>query len=329
MKIQHEQWSLEHLRAHLQAAVDLEFWTIPFYMSAMYSIKDRSSAAYQMIRTVLNQEMLHLQCAANIANAYGLSPSLGAPKYEGKTIPHLDFDLDNPAAIKPYKPYTAEIGVLDLEHINGMCLVEIPDYAAGKASTSFHSGVKEYGSIGAFYAALREGAQRLKGDIKGGVRQVDLFAAFYRNTPNMVITESGASGFHQVALLIDLITDQGEGQAKEDPSIPAAFQNTADDTQPADDHFAKFNQIKDLGGRDGGRLPETYGVKPSCEYSAQDKDVQAVLLEQFTNLRQLLEALFRGDNPDDFFPVMASVGGAIHNCWKHGVTPRYSGTPQR
>ncbi len=332
MNIEHHNWTIEHLKDHLQAAVDLEFWTIPFYISAMYSIKERSSQVYQLLRTVVNQEMLHLQCAANIANAYGLSPTMKAPQYEGTTIPHLDFSLDNPQAIAPYEPYTAEIGSLDLQHINAMCLIEIPDYASGEKKIVLQSKIEEYGSIGEFYRALRHGASLLKHLIQGGVRQVDYFSAFYRNMPNMTITESGAAGFHQVELLLDLITDQGEGQSKEDPTIPYSFQNTADDIEPKDDHFAKFNQIKKDVGAQEQKLPDTYIGKDPSEYTEEDKQLEAILIEQFRLLMTLLDQLFKGDhqlleddknNPENFFSTMASVGGAISNCWHHGVTPRY------
>ncbi|WP_299410624.1 ferritin-like domain-containing protein [Acaryochloris sp. IP29b_bin.148] len=321
MNVKHKDWTIKHLKDHLQAAVDLEFWTIPFYMSAMYSVKDRSSQAYQMLRTVVNQEMLHLQCAANIANAYGLSPTMKAPVYQGTTIPHLDFSLDNPKAIAPYKPYTAEIGALDLKHINAMCLIEIPEYLDGEKNIQLQSKIEEYGSIGAFYQALRFGAYLLRDSIQGGVRQVDYFSAFYRNMPNMTITESGENGFDQIGLLIDLITDQGEGQTKKDPTIPSAFQNTADDTEPHDDHFAKFNQIKNNMGH---QLPDVYIGKAHGDYTDTDKQLEVILIQQFSELRNLLEQLFKGDNPEKFFSIMASVGGAISNCWHHGVTPRYS-----
>ena len=318
MKLKLQKWNLEHLKIHLQAAVDLEFWTIPFYMSVMYSIKDKTSDSYQLIRTVVNQEMLHLQSAANIANAYGLSPTIDAPIYEGTTIPHLDFSLDDPDKIKPYLPYTAEIGPLDLKHINAMCLVEIPDYETHE-NVQLHSNIEEYGSIGAFYEALRLGASLLKHHIKGGIKQVNFFSAFYRNVPNMIITESKDNGFNQVDLLINLITDQGEGQSKIDESIPKTFQNTADDTSPEDDHFNKFNQIKD-----NPPLPETFRVKPVSKYTKKDKELEIILLEQFVELRAALQGLFNGENPDNFFAIMASVGGAIRNCWKNGVTPKYS-----
>ncbi|OZG72757.1 hypothetical protein BTA51_14640 [Hahella sp. CCB-MM4] len=324
MKIEHHEWALEHLDTHLQAAVDLELWTIPFYMSAMYSIKDRNSTAYQLIRTIVNQEMLHLQCAANMANAYGLSPKINTPVYEGTYIPHLNFSLDPPESTKPYKPYTAEIGPLDELHINAMCLVEIPEFDTTKKEIILQSRIEEYGSIGAFYEALRFGAYLLRGKIKGGVRQVDYFSSFYRNMPDMIVTQSGAKGFDQVGLLIDLITDQGEGQCKVDETIPSVFQNTADDIEPAQDHFTKFNQIKTEGGDNGALLPETFPTKPCSEYTNEDKQLEKILIDQFTQLTSLLEGLFSGENPDNFFPIMASVGGAIRNCWEHGVTPKYS-----
>ena len=74
MKLTHEQWDIRHLHTHLQYAIDLEFWTIPFYLSAMYSIKDKNSRAYQLIRTIVNQEMLHLQSICNVANSFLLQP---------------------------------------------------------------------------------------------------------------------------------------------------------------------------------------------------------------------------------------------------------------
>ncbi|AMO55026.1 hypothetical protein GZ77_00260 [Endozoicomonas montiporae] len=316
--LSHDQWAINHLHEHLQEAVNLELWTIPFYMSAMYSIKDKSSPVYQLIRTVLNQEMLHLQSAANIANAYGLSPSFSPPVYKGKTIPYLDFSQDPPETIKPYCPYTAEIGGLDEQHINAMCLIEIPDYETEPTSLQFCVNAQEYGSIGAFYEALRIGLEHLKDHIRGGVRQVDFFSAFYRNTPDMKITNSGSDGMNQVNMLINLITNQGEGVSKTYEKIPPAFQNTADDTAPEEDHFAKFNEIKN------STLPVTFKAKPISKYTKEDKELEAILVRQFSHLMTALEGLFKGDNPENFFPVMASVGGAIRNCWEHGVTPKFS-----
>ncbi|WP_065204203.1 ferritin-like domain-containing protein [Shewanella woodyi] len=323
MKQEHLDWATAHFNTHLQGAVDLELWTIPYYMSAMYSIKDRSSDAYQLIRTVINQEMLHLQSAANIANAYGLSPKITPPTYEKNKIPHLNMSFNPSSITEPYMNHSFDIGPLDVERVNGMCLVELPDYGVTDEELILETIIDQYSSIGAFYRALSFGAKALKSDIKGGVRQVDAFSAFYRNMPNMTITESGELGINQVDLLIELITDQGEGQCKDGIEVPAVFQNTADDIEPEIDHFEKFRQIKD-----SGKLPETYSVKDPCDYTEEDKKLEQILIQQFGELTKLLQALFNGDNPQNFFPVMAGVGAAITNCWKHGVTPKYSKTNQ-
>lgn len=324
MKLTLSDLETHHLHKHLQYAVDLELWTIPFYMSAMYSIKDRNSDAYQMIRTVVNQEMLHLQSAANVANAFGYSPSIGVPVYEGTKVPHLDFSLDSPESTAPYMPYTAEIGALDMEHINAMCLIELPEYDADKTTVSLFSQCNEYGTIGDFYKALLGMVNHHKSEIRGGVRQVDFFAPFYRNAPNLTVTESATEGFSQAELLIKLITDQGEGFSDDKQIIPPVFQNTADDPWPEKDHFEKFNCIKD--NKHG--LPEVYSTKdPSC-YSQSDIELQNICIDNFKALTQLLQGLFSGENPGKFFPVMAAAGAAISNCWQNGVSPKFNGNQE-
>lgn len=311
-------WTMQHLHEHLQYAADLELWTIPFYMSAMYSITDRTSTPFQLIQTVVNQEMLHLQCVANIANAYGYSPKINAPVYRGKTIPHLDFDLDKPDPVAKYSPYTAEIGPLDLPHINAMCLIEYPEWDSG-SQPSLKQNVKEYANIGDFYKALLYGASLFQDQVKGNINQVNYFSAFYRLLPVMNVTENGKQGFNQVELLIQLITDQGEGAQNSSNQLASQFQNTADDLEQTLDHFDKFMQI-----RQAGALPLTYAISPVSAYTAQDKELLHILREHFTQLRHTLEQLFRGEDPADFVKHMISVGASIQNCWKHGVVPQFS-----
>lgn len=317
MKLDKARFSVLELHEHLQYAVDLELWTIPFYMSAMYSIKNKSSKEYQLIRSIVNQEMLHLQCAANVANAFGLSPKINVPEYQGDKVPHLDFSLDPQDVVSEYQPYTAEIGPLDLAHINAMCLIELPEYDTqektnAKLNPVFFDKPTEYGTIGAFYQALLHGVELHKDEIRGGLKQVDFFAPFYRNMPNLTITEPKDAGLAQVQLLINLITDQGEGFSVEHQSVPPVFQNTADDPEPAQDHFAKFNQIK------RHTLPEIFeGGGPDSE------GLQGILVEQFAELTKVFQAMFNGENPSQFFPIMASVGASIRNCWQNGVTPSF------
>ena len=318
MRLSDEEWTIHHLRQHLQYAVNLELWTIPFYMSAMYSIVDRSSAEFQLVQSVVNQEMLHVQLASNLANAYGYSPRFKAPEYEGQAIPHLDFNLDRPNPTEIFTPYSAEIGPLDEERINAMCLIEYPEWKT-HGRPDLHDNVKEYGSIAEFYAAVEYGAGLLKSDLRGGVRQVDYFSAFYRNLPMLTVADSGEAGFRQALLLIDTICDQGEGASRRDSGLPTPFQNTADDSNPGLPHYEKFLQIRN----ETQRSP-LYAVKPKDRYTEEDRALAAILRKSFQEFLGALEELFSGRNPEDFFRLMITVGAAIQNCWKHGVTPRFS-----
>lgn len=308
-------WNIGHLREHLQYAVDLEFWTIPFYMSAMYSIVDRSSQAFQFIQSVVNQEMLHVQLASNVANAYGLSPKFNAPVYDG-TIPHLNFKLDHPNPTRQFSPYSAMIGPLDAERINAMCLVEYPDWK-GWERPFLRENVDEYPNIGTFYQAVAYGAEQLLGEIHGGVNQIDIFRAYYRNMPSMIVSDSGRQGFNQVDLLVTAITEQGEGISRARKEIASTFQNTATDANPQLSHFEKFQAIREAP------LPATYPVKPRAKYSREDLHLLEIQRKNFKALRRTLRELFSGQNPGNFMQYMVTVGADIQNCWMHGVTPRF------
>jgi len=317
MKLTSQQWTLDHLQEHLQYAVDLEFWTIPFYMSAMYSIKDRNSDAFQLIQSVAHQEMLHVQLASNVANAYGISPKFDAPVYNG-TIPHLDFSLDHPSPTEKFSPNDATIGSLNKARINAMCLVEYPLWV-GEEDIDYSDDVTEYGSIAAFYQAVSKGAEQLKDHIKGGVRQVDLFSAYYNNIPAMTVRSNGADGFADVALLVEAICSQGEGKTDgkiHDIAVP--FQNTADDLHQDKSHFQKFMMIAER------ELPEVYAEKDIKAYSAYDHELAENLQVRFKKFRQAMEAMFAGENPDGFYTEMVGMGAAMQNCWANGVVPPFN-----
>jgi hypothetical protein len=310
-------WDIKHLQTHLQYAVDLEFWTIPFYMSAMYSIKDPSHEAYRLIQSVVYQEMLHVELAGNIANAYGLCPTFDPPpKYEGQDIPHLCFDLDTPDPRDTFHPYSAEIGPLDEKRINAMCLIEFPEWETGH-QPDLREETEDYGSIGEFYDAVRVGASELVDDLKGGLNQVNFFQNFYRGFDQQTITLDGAAGFKQAMNLINAITDQGEGQTEGKMDIPPEFQNTADGFHPDWTHFQKFVAI-----RDSTSLPETYEIKDKLD--RQGEKAQQILIDNFTAFRCTLEKLFRGEDPGDFASQMATLGGNILTCWQRGAVPRFS-----
>jgi hypothetical protein len=339
MKSHDEKWDLTHLQRHLQAAADLEAWTIPYYMAPMFSIVDRSSDAYQLIQSVVHQEMLHLQLVSNVANAYGYSPTFG-PKtfpYEGEEVPHLNFDLDPDNPKELFSPFSAEIGPLDEKRINGMCLVEYPEWDTG-GEPDFNEDISDYGSIGEFYDAVEDGARQLSSKIMGGRHQIDMFSAFYRNLPRTTVELSGDAGLAEVDMLIDVIRDQGEAAKRADQALKRpdpgdgepsgttrvefAFRNTADDSNPDLSHYDKFLKIREQARLH--ELPATYPVKDPADYSAEDHKRLKILVDHFAEFMTGLGDLFAGRKPGDFAPLMVTIGGSILACWKSGVTPKFT-----
>lgn len=343
-------WDQETLHKHLQAAVDLELWTIPFYMASMYSLEDPSGMPYRLIQSIVYQEMLHVQLAANIANAFGLSPTFKEPVYKGRHIPHLNFDLDTPNPTTLFAPYSAEIGPLDIERLNAFCLIEYPEWDT-EGEPSPKANIEEYGSIGEFYTALAIGAQAVvaqdPGSLKGDVKQVNLFERFYSaftepppttdivqytpETQAMRITEGGVQGLRQVMSLMSVITSQGEGQVQGETEIPPSYRNTADDPHPVDAHFAKFNDLRNASlGVENISPAYVWRTYPLIEHPPKDpkgieqREAQERLQRNFRKFLRLLEQLFSGGElPQSFGVEMATLGGNIRRCWQLGAVPTF------
>ena len=103
---------LHCLQNHLQAICAVEFYTIPLYLTATYSFSIAAGNSdytftpanscqavgeknlfwwmQQQAVSVAVQEMYHLQCASNIANAMGVHPKLDPAAFTWKgAVPHL------------------------------------------------------------------------------------------------------------------------------------------------------------------------------------------------------------------------------------------------
>lgn len=126
-----QQWTKELVQSHAQVAVAIEFYTIPFYLTALTSIDKTSTDytssttnqdIYAAIESVVLEEMLHLQLAANLCIALDTTPNFTAPQY-GVPIPYLK--PDDPDT-KHYRLINAELGPLDKTRLQTMLDIETP-----------------------------------------------------------------------------------------------------------------------------------------------------------------------------------------------------------
>jgi hypothetical protein len=309
-------WTLEDLHAHLQDAIDLELWTIPYYLSAMYSIRDPASDAYQLIQSIVYEEMLHAQLVCNLMNAFGGLPKFLAPVYGGPQIPHLDFKLDVPNPTQFFTPYSTEIGPLDQERINTMCLIEYPEWPS-PPQPDMQQDRTEYGSIGEFYAAIRTGVTELRDHLCGSVRQVDFFSSYYNKLPATTITADGTEGYLQAIELLNALVEQGEGKTRGETDVPTQYQNTADGFNESWPHYRKLVHIRNMP-----QYPATF--VPDREPSPAGRKAQQLLVRDFATFIQLLNDLFQGKPHHGFGALMAKLGGEVLSCWQHNAVPKFS-----
>src|ERR1700730_10529884 len=75
------------LGALLQCALQLEFATIPTYLSAAFSLTTANIKISQLILRIAREEMLHLAAVANLMNAIGIAPNIVA------VVPQYPYDL--------------------------------------------------------------------------------------------------------------------------------------------------------------------------------------------------------------------------------------------
>ena len=106
--------TLESLREHLQWAIELEHFTLPPYLCALYSLDAaRNPEASEVVASVLVEEMLHMTLAANLLNAVGGRPRLDTPQMlpvYPRCLPHGDCDdrsrfRCSPSVLRPWMSF--------------------------------------------------------------------------------------------------------------------------------------------------------------------------------------------------------------------------------
>jgi hypothetical protein len=348
MKANLPTWTMPDLHRHLQYAVDLELFTIPFYLSAMHSIKISSKElaafdkdpdahksnvnynAYSLIRSVVIEEMLHLELAANLNKVMRQIPlvSPAAYNYNG-TVPHINEAMDHiPPVLKAsLSPADFKIGPCDLAKVNAMALVELPEDRTG-LTPDLQPSTTEYGSIGLLYDAVHYGIDQLWGQLVSDIVLPQLTAQFTGDfaEQHLSFNPDHPTGFSETIIskddafnAIQAIVEQGEGAgagttiaSPDRPITPAASDPGFYD--PASSHYQKFLDVKTSG------LPQIYTGGGSAPTE------QAALDVAWDKFKTSLQTWFSdgGAPPSTFFGDMYGIGPAIQTVWAAGATPVFN-----
>jgi hypothetical protein len=221
--------TVESLRRHLQAAIELEHATIPLYLTALYSIEEGSNTeATAVIRSVVMEEMLHMSLAANLLNAVH-----GTPQFN-----HDRFVPTYPGFL-PFSDRSLELRLLKLspESVRIFLAVERP------AKPNAPPEPDHFHTIGQFYQAIADGLRHLcriacdEREVFSGDPALQVGPAQYYGGGGGLF---GIYGLDDALRALSVIVDEGEGLAGEIADGDHLYFDQKD--EPA--HFFRFNQLR-------------------------------------------------------------------------------------
>ncbi len=247
--------TLESMREHLQWAIELEHFTVPPYLCALYSLDAaRNPEASAVVASVFVEEMLHMTLAANLLNAVGGRPRFGTPQMlpvYPRCLPHGDQSFQVP--LLPF----------GLEALDVFLKIEQPSAPGGLAESD------RYETIGQFYDAIGGALRALCAD-RGESR------VFYGDPARQISDAPFRGGGRIIAInnlttalaALDEIVEQGEGAKHVE-----VWDGDYDDIHPDREqvaHYYRFLELK-LGRRyRRGDTPESgpTGDRIAIDWSA-------------------------------------------------------------
>jgi hypothetical protein len=219
MRIKRSDRDADWLQQALQSAVELEFSTIPVYLSGMWSIEDQSGQVYDLVKSVVLEEMLHMGLACNMLRGIGGTPQITPASYPGPL----------PGGVRPgLEVYLAGLSRTSVEMY---MQIELPEQTVAAEAV-------EYPTIGAFYDAILEAFETLSPPISTSGQLSAELSVSVQDPPNpdKTIEEdlTTLGSLADVEQAIATIKDQGEGTSTS-PDAPEFGGELA--------HYYRFGEI--------------------------------------------------------------------------------------
>jgi len=206
----------------LQTAVQLEWATLPAYLTALYSIVEGCNVQiYNIIRSIVMQEMLHVTQAANIMIALDRYPVMDDASFIPTYPTHL------PGGVLPR--LVVHLKKLSLEHVHrNFMAIEVPQETevAGTINTTLYT-------IGVFYQEIADCIEEL-GDEIFNPSTVDQQVNWPWDPTEEIGYVIPVIDAVSAVEAIDAIIAQGEGAGQIDPTDIGNYTLA---------HFFKFEEI--------------------------------------------------------------------------------------
>ena len=214
---------LDWLKSALQAAIALEHATMPPYIAATYSLKVQNYTAYNLLRGIVMEEMVHMASVCNILAALGGTPQIRTldPPYPAQGLPgNAEPDLH---------VCLAQLSKRQLENFMRLesPLSLLPDAVRSEA----------YPSVASLYGAIRDAliqnAQAVGAAVKAGGKSNQVGDNIGFST---IVPSDDADCLDQMLAALKAITSQGEG-------CPHHGLHAGGASEGEESHYARFAQL--------------------------------------------------------------------------------------
>ena len=196
--------NLEELRYALQLALQVEFYTIPTYAYALYSIKEGANRQIaSLIASIVVEEMGHLAIVANILNAIGGTPQI----FDQNFIPVFPSRL--PGGIEP--DLVLKLAPLSLDLVRDVFMkIETPTCTAiDSDADDIHND-----TIGSFYKRIFVNMVRL--EMENRQKNGTIFTGDHARQVNYMANP--VHNLEDAMKGIRTIVTQGEGTSQVNPT---------------------------------------------------------------------------------------------------------------
>jgi len=297
------------LQEMAQLALRVEFSTIQVYLSGMYSIVEKDSLPYQTLRSVVMEEMFHLNLAANLVVALG-----GLPRFTGAQAPVYPGPMPdgNPDTTPQLGLFRASPQVFD----KVFSAIERP------APVGAPPQANHYDSIAQLYAAVVQAIDHFPGNpfehpAAEGVQRTDIYLGKFGGDVVRVVDKESA---HRA---ITQIVQQGEGvvPANGRPLVPTepfgAYNHYGQRTDgtygpivgtPIEmSHFIKFRHIALSTDPFPTTLPITSNPREEAFGSEAARGLSHLFNMAYSAMLHAFELSFRRTEHDPFFGVVLNL----------------------
>lgn len=306
--------TLAELQEALLTAIQLEFSTIPPYLSAQWSINNDPSDVNEMIQDVVVQEMLHFGLACNMYTATGgsLQGEIANPSF----VPGYPTD-GLPGGVHP--GLVVSLSPLSSQSLQTFMSIEYPDVTPVVQPAS-PPAPPTPPTIGQFYQTIAGGFSTV---FSGG-------SLPHNPSLNQVVTRVGSNLLYAINTVADAlkaikeITDQGEGSGTSPDEGAVLSKELA--------HYYTFAQI--YHGKEVAKVGNTFQyagapiTMPTVfSFSAQTPNAsdQQPFIQAFTDLLTQLESAWTtGASIETAINTMFTLQSAGVSLIQAGFTPQFS-----